>query len=83
VGFLGWILPGLVVGLIARVFIRTGRRFGCLGTILLGVTGSFLGGAIGSLVSDDGLSLTRANWIGSILGAIVVLLIIRFADSKE
>ena len=82
-GFLGWIVPGLVVGLIARLFIHTGRRFGCIGTILLGVVGSFVGGVIGSLVSDDGLSLTRANWIGSILGAIVVLLIVRFADSKE
>ena len=79
---LAWILPGLMVGLIARVIVPTGRRYGCLGTVLLGIAGSFVGGAIGSLVSDDGLALDRASWVGSILGAIVILVIVRFLDSK-
>lgn len=78
---LAWIAVGFVAGIIARLFVPTGRRFGCAGTILLGMAGSLVGGALGSLVSDDGLELTRAGWIGSILGAIVILVIIRFVDS--
>ena len=59
----------------------TGRRLGCLGTILLGITGSFVGGLIGSLISGDGFDLSRSGWIGSVVGAIVILVIVRFADS--
>ncbi|NIR41772.1 MAG: GlsB/YeaQ/YmgE family stress response membrane protein [Actinobacteria bacterium] len=80
---LAWIVPGLVAGLIARMVVPTGRRYGCLGTILLGIAGSFVGGALASLVSDDGLALDRASWIGSILGAIVILVVVRFLDSRR
>ena len=80
---LAWIAIGFVAGIIARLFVHTGRRFGCLGTILLGMAGSLVGGALGSLVSDEGLELTRAGWIGSILGAIVILVVLRFVDSGE
>ncbi len=81
-GPLGWIFVGLVTGLVARVFVHTGRRFGCLGTILLGIVGSFVGGLLGSLLSGDGLDLEASGWIGSIVGAMVVLAVIRFVDSK-
>lgn len=80
---LAWVVPGLLAGLVARMIVPTGRAYGCLGTILLGITGSFVGGALGSLVSDDGIALDRANWIGSILGAIVILVVIRFLDSRR
>lgn len=80
---LAWIVPGLLAGVVARMVVPTGRRYGCLGTILLGVAGSFVGGALGSLISDDGIALDRANWIGSILGAIVILVTVRFLDSRR
>ena len=82
-GPLGWIFVGLVAGLVARIFVHTGRRFGCLGTILLGIVGSFVGGLLGSLLSGDGLDVEASGWIGSIVGAMVVLVIIRFVDSKD
>ena len=81
-GLLGWIFVGLVTGLVARVFIHTGRRFGCLGTILLGIVGSFVGGMLGSLLAGEGFDVSSSGWIGSIIGAMVVLVIIRFTDSK-
>lgn len=81
-GPLGWIFVGLVVGLVARLFVPTGRRFGCLGTILLGIAGSFVGGLLGSLLSGDGIDVATSGWIGSIFGAMVVLVIVRFADSR-
>ena len=81
-GVLAWIVVGLVAGLIARSVVPTGRHLGCLGTIVLGVIGSVVGGTLASVARDDGFDLARSGWIGSVLGAVVVLLVVRFADSK-
>lgn len=81
-GWLAWIVPGLVVGLIARVIVPTGRHWGCLGTILLGIAGSFMGGLIASLMADGEFDVSRTeSWIGSIIGAIVILVVIRVSAS--
>ena len=81
-GLLAWIVVGLVAGLIARSVVPTGRHLGCLGTIVLGIVGSVVGGTLASLIRDDGFDLARSGWIGSILGAVLVLVIVRFAESK-
>ena len=81
--WLSWIVPGLIVGLIARVFVPTGRNWGCLGTILLGIGGSFVGGLIASLMADGDFDLSRTeSWIGSTIGAIVILVVIRVAGPR-
>ncbi len=82
-GWLSWILPGLIVGLVARAVVPTGHRFGCLGTILLGILGSFVGGLIGSVLSGDGFELSPSGWIGSALGAVVILVVLRSLDRSE
>ena len=79
--WLGLIGIGFLAGVIARMFIHTGRSFGCLGTILLGIAGSFVGGLLGSLLSDGSFDVTTSSWIGSIVGAIVILVVVRFVDS--
>jgi len=40
-----------------------------------GLVGSFVGGLLGSLLSDDGLALRPSGIIGSIVGAVLVLLV--------
>ena len=43
----------------------------------IGAGGSFVGGLIGNLISGDGLSKVHsAGWIGSIIGAIVLMAIL-------
>lgn len=81
-GLLGLIVPGLIVGVIARMIVPTGRRYGCLGTILLGIVGSLVGGTLASVVAGDGLDVSTAGWIGSVIGAVIVLLVVRWNDSK-
>jgi uncharacterized membrane protein YeaQ/YmgE (transglycosylase-associated protein family) len=78
---LGLIVPGLIVGLVARMLVPTGRHYGCLGTILLGVVGSFVGGTLASVVAGDGFDISSAGWIGSIIGAVIVLLVVRWNGS--
>jgi uncharacterized membrane protein YeaQ/YmgE (transglycosylase-associated protein family) len=81
--WLSWIVPGLIVGLIARAFVPTGRNWGCLGTILLGIAGSFMGGLIASIMADGEFDLSRTeSWIGSTIGAIVILVVIRVATPR-
>ena len=80
--FLALIVPGLIVGLIARILVPTGRRYGCLGTILLGIIGSLVGGTLASVLAGDGVEISSAGWIGSVVGAAIVLLVVRWSDSK-
>lgn len=73
-----WLLiVGLIVGLIARFLVPGPDPIGLLATMVLGVVGSFVGGLILSLLTEGELALTTSGWIGSILGAVVALLIYR------
>ncbi|TBU98559.1 GlsB/YeaQ/YmgE family stress response membrane protein [Stutzerimonas kirkiae] len=73
-GFIGTIIVGLIVGLIAR-FIKPGDdNMGWIMTILLGIGGSLLAGYGGQALGfyDAGQG---AGFIGSVIGAIILLLI--------
>lgn len=71
---LTWIAFGFVVGLIARAIFPGTQPVGFWGTVALGVVGSFLGGLVGSLIGGHPiLELRTSGFIGSLLGALVVL----------
>ena len=70
---LGIILFGVVAGWVARTILgRSDLSWGR--TILYGLIGSFVGGLVLSLLFGDGLSLRPSGIIGSILGAMLVIL---------
>ena len=64
---------GLVAGLIARAVIPDKQDLGVGAPIVRWVIGSFVGNLLGGLISGRGFGLGTAGWIGSIIGAIVVL----------
>lgn len=70
---LGWIVFGLIVGFIARALVPGRDKIGVLRTVVLGVIGSFLGGLIFGLLTVGLRGFHPAGFIGSIIGAIVVL----------
>lgn len=73
---LGWILFGLVVGIVAK-FLTPGRDpGGFILTTLLGVAGALLGGYLGRALGFYGPN-QAAGFLMSVLGAIVLLLIYR------
>lgn len=78
---IGWILFGLVVGAIAK-FLMPGRDpGGWIVTILLGIAGSFVGGFLATTFM--GSEQQTAGWIGSIIGAIALLLIYRMVVGRR
>jgi uncharacterized membrane protein YeaQ/YmgE (transglycosylase-associated protein family) len=72
-----WLIVGFVAGAIARLLVPGRNPMGLLGTIVLGLAGSLIGGFLGDLVSGDDHGLSPASLFGSIVGAIILLLIFR------
>ncbi len=72
-----WLIVGLIAGAIARLLVPGRDRLGFLGTLVLGLVGSLIGGLLGDLVSGDKHGFSPAGLLGSIIGAIIALLIYR------
>ncbi len=71
---------GLIAGLVARLLLPGRDNIGILGTIAVGVVGSFVGGFLWDLVEYHTVethSFRAAGVLGSIVGAFVVLLLMR------
>ena len=72
------IIVGLIAGALARLLVPGRQSMGVLATIVLGIVGSFVGGFLGYLLfgkdAADGF-LQPAGILGSIIGAVIVLLI--------
>jgi uncharacterized membrane protein YeaQ/YmgE (transglycosylase-associated protein family) len=72
-----FVVFGLVVGLLARAVMPGRQSMGWGMTALLGVVGSFVGGFLVSLVTSNRVTdFNTAGLIGSVLGALVVLLVV-------
>jgi uncharacterized membrane protein YeaQ/YmgE (transglycosylase-associated protein family) len=75
---LGLLILGLLAGAIARLFVSSPQRLGCLGTAALGIVGSYAGGSLGALLFDDDFDLRKAStFLGAIAGSIAVLAVWR------
>lgn len=78
---LWWILFGLVVGAIAKLLMPGKDPGGWIVTILLGIAGSFVGGFIAQTFMGGASS--TVGFIGSILGAILLLFIYRLVVGRR
>lgn len=78
--YLWMLIVGIVAGLIARFVLPGADQMGLLMTGVLGIAGSFVGGAISRLFSKpvEGSSFHAAGFFMSIIGAVVLLLAWRF-----
>jgi uncharacterized membrane protein YeaQ/YmgE (transglycosylase-associated protein family) len=74
----GWIILGLVAGLIARAIMPGRQSMGLIATTLLGIGGSFVGGFLASILMGGSWRVMHpSGYIGSILGAVVLLWVAR------
>ena len=78
---IGFLIFGLIVGLLARAIYPARQPMGWLATSVLGMIGSLVGGLIGhalwggSSAADGSWGFTPGGLISSIIGAILVLFI--------
>ena len=76
-GFLGFLLLGLIAGAIAKLILPGKQAGGWIATLLLGVVGALLGGWLGSIIFDVGVDefFSLSSWLLAIGGSLIVLLI--------
>jgi uncharacterized membrane protein YeaQ/YmgE (transglycosylase-associated protein family) len=79
VSIIGWLLFGLVAGALARLLVPGRDPMGWVGTILLGIVGSFVGGFLADALFDD----QAVGLVGSVVGAVIVLLIYNAVTHKR
>jgi uncharacterized membrane protein YeaQ/YmgE (transglycosylase-associated protein family) len=78
---IGWLVFGLIVGAIAKLLMPGRDPGGWIVTILLGVAGSFVGGFLAQAIM--GRNDNTAGWIGSIIGAMVLLFVYRLIVGRR
>jgi len=73
------VIVGFFIGLIARALLPGADHMGIIATTIVGIVGSLIGGFIGGLISkpEPGAKFHPAGFVLSIVGAIILLLILR------
>lgn len=84
-GFIGWIVLGLIAGAIAKAILPGRQGGGWIATLVLGVVGALLGGWIGSALFGEGVDefFSISSWLLAIGGALIVLIIWGFITKKR
>ena len=90
---IGWIVFGLIAGVIAKAIMPGKDPGGCIITILIGIAGAFIGGFIGRFLGygtaahNDVRDLTQPGFLISlvlaVVGAIILLAIYRLIKGRS
>ena len=74
-GFLGWIVLGLLAGAIAKLIMPGDDPGGIIVTMLIGIVGAVIGGFLGSRIFGIGLEnfWSLQTWIVAIIGSLILL----------
>ncbi|ANP48546.1 putative membrane protein YeaQ/YmgE (transglycosylase-associated protein family) [Streptomyces griseochromogenes] len=87
-GIIGWIILGLLAGGIAKMLLPGRDPGGLIGTTLIGVAGSFIGGWLSSRFLDRPVEkhfFDLYTWGAAIAGSLVLLIGYRilFGNSRD
>jgi uncharacterized membrane protein YeaQ/YmgE (transglycosylase-associated protein family) len=74
--FIGFVIAGLIIGVIAKLIMPGPDPGGFLGTILIGIAGALFAGWLGRALGFYGPA-EPAGWVSSIVGAVILLAIYR------
>lgn len=80
VGFIiAMVIIGIIAGYVARLLVPGPDPMSFVGTVVLGIAGSFVGGFLGYVLFDKDIgdgALQASGIVGSVIGAIVLLLLV-------
>jgi uncharacterized membrane protein YeaQ/YmgE (transglycosylase-associated protein family) len=85
-GFIAWLVLGLIAGAIARLILPGKQGSGWLGALITGVLGALLGGWIaGAIFNIDTMNsfFSLSTWIFAILGGVIVAFIWQAITSRR
>ena len=85
-GIIGWIILGLLAGILAKAILPGDDPGGIIVTTILGIVGALLGGLIArALGFGDPIDefFDWSTWIAAIIGAIVLLLLYRVVVGRR
>ena len=85
-GILGWILLGLLAGIIAKALMPGNDPGGFIITTIIGIVGAILGGwLIGSIFNSDPLDefFDISTWLTAIAGAAILLIAYRVIADRR
>ena len=81
-----FLVVGFVAGLLARAIVTGPGPKGLIRTTVLGVIGSFVGGFLGYAIFDKDLAESAfqvSGLVGSLIGAVLVLLLYRWVAARR
>ena len=84
-GIIGWIVLGLLPGIIAKAILPGNDPGGMIVTIIIGIVGAILGGflaqvLLGRNTVDEFFDVS--TWLTAIIGAIILLVVYRLATGR-
>jgi uncharacterized membrane protein YeaQ/YmgE (transglycosylase-associated protein family) len=76
VGWLSWIVFGLLAGAVARIVVPGRHRIGCISTLAVGIVGAVIGGLIGQVVLGHRVHFgwDIKPFLLAVVGSVVLLL---------
>jgi len=79
---ISWVVVGLLAGLAARWVVKDDRT-GCIYTIVVGVLGALIGGALMAAVGKDGVGeFSIRTLLVAIVGAVLLLLVLQAISGR-
>lgn len=82
--FLAWIIVGLLAGLLARWIVRDDKS-GCLYTVVVGVLGALIGGALMQAAGKKGIAneFDFRSILVAAVGAVLLLLVLQAIGGRS
>lgn len=84
-GFLGFLIVGLICGTLAKAILKDRAVGGWLASLVIGVVGAFVGGWLGSMLFNVDLAgfFDIQTWLLALGGSVVVLFIYTAITGKR
>lgn len=85
-GIIGWILLGIVAGVIAKALLPGDDPGGFIVTVIIGIVGALLGGFLARALGfgdpiDEFFDIS--TWLAAIIGAMILLVIYRAVTGRR